>query len=291
MPLLDPDPVATPARGERRPARALRVGGGARAWSGSAPASSTRWCSPARCASTRPPRSIRRRSSTPCGAGFPACYCYLVGTPRAGLRRRQPGAAGAPRRRPRPDRRARRHHPPQRRPVGGRPARRAAAASRTRSARSRRSSSARIERTLRPVSVWVAAADEPVLVKVAERPAPGHADPGPARRSGLVRGAGRPTASHAGGGRGAAAKAAPADPGARGPRPRLVRRDRGLERPVRGRRVLRGASAARCCAAGWRTSTRATGSCATRCRRTSSPRPRSSSRRCCRCWPDDRVSG
>ena len=65
------------------------------------------------------------------------------------------------------DRGARRLDAAQRRPRGGRPPRRAAAAHPTRTATSTRSSSRRIERTLRPHAVWVEAAPEPGLVKVA----------------------------------------------------------------------------------------------------------------------------
>ena len=68
-----------------------------------------------------------------------------------------------------------------------------------------------------------------------------------------------------------------ADPGARGPRPRLVRGGGRLD----GRRPRTASSAsrcaARCCAAAWRTATRASASCATPTRPPSWPRPRSSS--------------
>ncbi len=98
----------------------------------------------------------------------------------------------------------------------------------------------RIERTLEPVSVWVTAADEPVLVKVQNvqhlaTPIRAQlADPLPA-----VELAGH-AAAHPGGGRRAARGRSAADPGARRARPRLVRRRRRLDRPGRGRRVLRG---------------------------------------------------
>ena len=107
----------------------------------------------------------------------------------------------------------------------------------------------RIERTLEPVSVWVTAADEPVLVKVQNvqhlaTPIRAQlADPLPA-----VELAGH-AAAHAGGRRRAARGRSAADSGARGARPRLVRRA-----PSAGRTWARTASsawrsAARCCAA------------------------------------------
>ena len=76
--------------------------------------------------------------------------------------------------------------------------------------------------------------------------------------------------------RAARARAA-ADPGARGPRPRLVRRRRsaGPTSPRTASSAWR--CAARCCAGRSPTCTRAAGSCATRCPPRSSPRPRSSS--------------
>ena len=143
----------------------------------------------------------------------------------------------------------------------------------------------RIERTLEPVSLWVAAADEPVLVKVhnvqhlATPIRAQLADPVPA-----VELAGLLLPTPAVGGEPREARSA-ADPGARGPRPRLVRGRGGLDRPRRGRRVLRGAPLRAAARAAWPTCTPAAASCATPCRPRSSPRPRSSSRRCCRCWP------
>ena len=122
----------------------------------------------------------------------------------------------------------------------------------------------RIERTLAPVSLWVAAADDPVLVKVQNvqhlaTPIRAQlADPRARRR------ARRAAASHAGGGRRAARGRAAADPGARGSRPRLVRRA-----PSAGPTWPRTASSAwrfdaPSCGAGWRTCTRAAASSATR---------------------------
>ena len=49
----------------------------------------------------------------------------------------------------------------------------------------------RIARALRPHSVWVQTEDEPAVVKRRQHPAPGDADPGPARRLALGDRAGR----------------------------------------------------------------------------------------------------
>ncbi len=125
MPLLDPDPIgrarvagaAAPSHYEAAVARAC--------WSGPRPASSRRSCgarSPrARRRPARPRRGARRASGR-----VPRLLLLVRGHARAGLRGRQPRAARAPRRRPRPDCGPGRHHPPQRRPGGGRPSRRTA---------------------------------------------------------------------------------------------------------------------------------------------------------------------
>ena len=101
----------------------------------------------------------------------------------------------------------------------------------------------RIERTLRPHAVWVTAAPEPELVTDRQHPAPRDADPRAARARRSTRSS-WPALMHptpAVGGeplrRGRAA-----DPGARGPRPRLVRRPRRLDRRHRRRRILRRAA-------------------------------------------------
>src|SRR3954454_6738814 len=75
-----------------------------------------------------------------------------------------------------------------------------------------------------------------------EHPAPRDADPRPARPSGRGGRARRRAAPAPGGRRRAAGCRRAADPGARGPRPRLVRRAGRLDRPRRGRRVLRRAA-------------------------------------------------
>ncbi len=217
-------------------------------------------------------------------AGFPACYCYLVGTPGAGLRRRQPGAAGAPRRAPAP-RPSRSPAPP-----AAAPTRRLTTTLGEqllhvgrRTARSRRSSSRRIERTLRPVSVWVAAADEPVLVKVQN--VQHLATPIRAQLAepvSCVELAGRLHPTPAVGGE-PREKALPLIPALEGLDRGWYAGTGGLDRPVRGRRVLRGPALRAAARPGGAPLRGRAGSCATRCRRTSSRRTRSSSRRCCRC--------
>ena len=96
----------------------------------------------------------------------PGLLLLLLRHPGGGLHRRQPGAPGPPLRRRGLDRRPRRLDPAQLRPRGRRPPRRAAAAQRQgppRAADRRR----RIVRALRPHAVWVEAAAEPEIVKVA----------------------------------------------------------------------------------------------------------------------------
>ena len=97
---------------------------------------------------------------------FPSCYCFCVGTPEAAflgaspellVRRRGAGAqtvalAGSTRRSADP---AVDDHLGEQLRVG------------ERTARSTRSSSSRIERALRPHSVWVEAGGEPEVIKVA----------------------------------------------------------------------------------------------------------------------------
>ena len=119
----------------------------------------------------------------------------------------------------------------------------------------------RIERTLDPVSVWVAAADEPVLVKVQNvqhlaTPIRAQlADPLPAvELAGML----LPTPAVGGEPREAALPLIPA----------LEGLDRGwyagrgrLDRPGRGRRVLRSPALRAAARPRWRTSTRVVGSC------------------------------
>src|SRR4051812_5485495 len=125
----------------------------------------------------------------------------------------------------------------------------------------------RIVRALRPYSVWVTAAEEPVVVKMANiqhlatpiraqlaqpvsavelagllHPTPAAAAPRPARAAGGGGRAGGAAAPAAGGRRRAVRDGRAADPRARGTRPRVVRRPAGLDGPRGGRRVLRGAA-------------------------------------------------
>ena len=139
-----------------------------------------------RVAARRPPRTTRKRSSARSSGSAPATLekvvlarevrvhaaaadrpgadprCPARGLSRlllllrrharAGVRRRQPRAARPPRRRTRADGRAGRHDPPQRRPGRRRPPRRAAAAQRQGPRASSAIVTERIERTLDPVS-------------------------------------------------------------------------------------------------------------------------------------------
>ncbi len=143
----------------------------------------------------------------------------------------------------------------------------------------------RIARALRPHAVWVTAAPEPSLVRVANiqhlaRPI----------RAQLAApldavAAGRPAASHARRGWRAGRRGRAADPRSRGAGSRLVCRRGGVGRRHRRRRVLRGPALRAAARAAARTCTPAAGSSATPSRPPSWPRPRSSSARCCRCWP------
>ena len=100
----------------------------------------------------------------------------------------------------------------------------------------------RIERTLRAARVWVAAAPEPELARIANiqhLATPIRAQLAVAGRRAR---AGRADAPDAGRRRRAAGRRGAADPGARGPRPRLVHRPARLDRRNGRRRVLRGAA-------------------------------------------------
>ena len=181
MPLLDPDPVERDAR--RRAPRRRRTT--STPWSApssaSRRASSRRWCSRARSAYTAPrdhdPGAGVRRAAR----GLPGLLLLVRGHAGARLRGRQPGAAGAPRRRARPDRGARRHDAPQRRPGRGRPPRRAAAPERQgpRGAGDRRAPHRAHARPREPVGGRGRRAR---AREGAQRPAPRHADPRPAGR-------------------------------------------------------------------------------------------------------------
>ena len=149
-------------------------------WSGSAPVSSRRWCSRARCAptprptTTRPPCSERSaRSSRPATAGASA-------RPRRRSSARAPSCScAATASAPRPSRSAgttRRSADPAVDDHLGEQL--------LQSAKDREEQAIvarRIERTLEPVSLWVAAAERAGAREGAERAAPRHADPRPAR--------------------------------------------------------------------------------------------------------------
>ena len=162
----------------------------------------------------------------------------------------------------------------------------------TRTARRTRSSRARIARALRPHAVWVTAAPEPVADQGREHPAPRPPRSAPSWPTpvGAIELAGALHPTPAVGGepdrRGRAA-----DPGARGPRSRLVRRPGRLDRRRRRRRVLRRAALRAAARRDSRPATRAAGSCATPTRPRSWPRPRSSCRRCCRSSPAESARG
>ena len=96
----------------------------------------------------------------------------------------------------------------------------------------------RIARALRPHALWVTAPEEPEVVKMANiqhLATPIRAQLAPAGQRGR---AGGPAAPDAGRRRRAAGGRRAADPGAGGPRPRLVRGAGGVDGPRRGRRVL-----------------------------------------------------
>ena len=140
----------------------------------------------------------------------------------------------------------------------------------------------RIERTLRPHSVWVAAAPEPELARIANiqhLATPIRAQLAAPIDALELAGLMHPTPAVGGEPLAAAAPLIPALEGLdRGwyPGPSA-----GPTRPATASSAWR--CAARCSAAASLAATRAAGSSATRCPRRSWPRPRSSSRRCCRC--------
>ena len=262
MPLLDPDPRRARARGGRRAAAPLRGGGRARGRADRARGELekvvlAREVRVHGAAEHRPGAGVRRRSARP---SRPATATASA-RPELAFVGRQPGAAGAPRRR-----RARRPWR-WRAPRAAAPTRRwttTSASSCCSSPKDREEQAIvarRIERTLDAGQPVGGGGRRARAGEGAERPAPG------ARRSArssreplpLVELAGllHPTP---GGRRRAADGGRAADPGARGPRPRLVRRRRsaGPTWPRTASSASR--CAARCCAGAWRTSTRATAS-------------------------------
>ncbi len=238
MPLLDPDPVATPRVAGAAPPEHFE----------SAVARGVERIRAGELDKLVLAREVRVHAPAPIDpapvfdalrAGFPACYCYLVGTPelafvgaspellvrREGARAQTVALAGT----------TRRSADPSVDDLLGEQL--------LQSDKQREEQAIvvrRIERTLRPVSVWVAAADEPVLVKVQNvqhlaTPIRAQlADP-----VSCVELAGRLHPTPAVGGE-PPEKAAPLIPALEGLDRGWYAGHRGLERPVRGRRVLRG---------------------------------------------------
>ena len=289
LPLLDPHPTRAAARSRSAlPARATTSGSVARGGRADPrPASSRRSCSPARCASTAPaahdPAALFGALREP----FPSCFCFCCRHARGGLPRRQPRAARAPlrARSPRPSR------------WPARPRRSADPAvddhlgeQLLRSAKDRDEHEIvvrRIERTLRPhvglgrgrrpSRSWSRSRNiqhlaTPIRAQLAEPRSRGRA--------------GRAAAPDAGGRRRAARAGAA----------RLIAELEGIDRgwyagPVGWMDAAEDGEfcvALRCALLRDRDgppATPASGSSPTPTPRPSWPRPRSSSRRCCRCWP------
>ena len=234
------------------------------------------------------PRAARRRGGLRRAArGVPVVLHLLRRARGRRVRRRQPRAARAPRRPARRDARAGGLDAPQRRPGGRRPPRRAAAALRQgpRGAGDRdaahRARAAPGERVGDGGRGAGRRAD-------GQHPAPGDADPRAAARpvsavelAGLL----HPTPAVGGEPFAAAAPLIPA----------LEGLDRGwYAGPVGWTDANEDGEfcvALRCALlpARWPAATRGSAWCATPTRRPSWPRPRSSSRRCCRCWPAERL--
>ena len=222
----------------RRSARALRGARSRAPSSGSAPATSRRSCSPARSPSTRPPRTTPPRCSACCGrpSGPVTCSASAAATPPSWPPR--PSCWSAARAcAPRPSRSPAR--------PAARPTRRSTTTSassccaRDKDREEQAIVTRRIARALRPHAVWVAAPDEPAIIKVANiqhLATPIRAQLTHPRSAIELAGLLHPTPA-VGGEPHAVADAA--DPRVRGPRPRLVRRPGRLDRRQRGRRVLR----------------------------------------------------
>ena len=189
-----PAPTGCSARCRRRTTR--------RRWpgrcSGSAPASSRRSCSPARSRCTRRSTTIRPPCSACCARRSPPATCSRSGGARRDVRGGEPGAAGAP------------GGPAGEHGRAGGLDRAAAPTPRstiisassccaaTRIARRTRSSRAGSPGRCGPHAVWVTAAPEPALVRVANIQHLGDADPGAARGAARRDRAGRGAASDAG---------------------------------------------------------------------------------------------
>ena len=222
-----------PSTTRRRSARAVELIGGGRAREDRAGPRSAGACARAR-TTRRPLFGVLREE-------FPSCFVLLRRARRRDADRRQPRAARAPRGPAREHARARRLDAPQRRPGRRRPPRRAAAARRElpRGARDRRAADRAHAAPARGVGRRRARAGARAD---RQHPAPRDADPRAAGGADRRARAGRADAPDARRRRRAAARRGAADPGARGPRPRLVRGSRRLDRRDRRRRVLRRAA-------------------------------------------------
>ena len=284
LPLADPHPTGEARIASVLAARALRASRWRRRWGGSAPATIEKVVL-AREVVVEAPRA--HDPAAIYGAlreQFASCFCFCCGSPEAAflgaspellVRRSGAGAAtvalaGSTRRSADPS--VDDHLGEQL----------------LRSAKDRREHQIvvrRIERTLRGQSVWVEAAPEPGLVKVANiqhLATPIHAQ---LVRAALRGRAGGTAAPDAGGGRGAPRRRAGRDR-----RARASSTAAGTPGRSAGWTPPRTASSAsrfapRCCATAPATCSRATASSPTPSPRPSSPRPRSSSGRCCRCSP------
>ena len=249
--------------------------------SASAPARSRRSCSPARSRSTRPRRTTRLRRSGSCAPpSAPAsCSAPAAATAPSWPRRRSCSCAarGCARR---PSRSPARSAARPTRPSTTTSA--SSCSARPRTARSRRSSPAGSPARCARTRSGSTAPDEPAVIKVANiqhLATPIRAQL--TRPVSVVELAGLLHPTPAVGGEPHAVGGA-ADPRARGHRPRLVRRARRLDGRERGRRVLRRAALRAAARRGGAALRRASASCATPTPPPSSPRPRSSSARCCR---------
>ena len=220
-------------------------------------------------------------------AGFESCYVFCAGRGDAAfvaaspeLLIRRDGLRA-------PDRRAGRLHPPLRRPGRRRPPRRAAAAS-DKDREEQAIVARRIARALRPHAVWVAAPEEPAVIKVANiqhLATPIRAQLTQPLSAIELAGLLHPTPAVGGEPHAAAAPLIPA----------LEGLDRGwyagagrLDGRQRRRRVLRRAALRAAARHARRGCTPASASCATPTPPPSWRRPRSSSARCCRCSPASR---
>ncbi len=288
LPLLDPAPAGRFQVAERHAARALRAGGLEGRRDDRAPGGCRRSSWPAKSRSTLPGPMTRRAIFGVLREEFPSCFVFCVGRGSAALVAASPellvrregqrvetlALAGSTRRsadpavddspgraaaaRPELPRGARDRRPPDRADAAP------ALGMGRRGARAR----ARADR---------------------QHPASRDADPRPARSACRGARAGRPDAPHAGRRRRAAERRGAADPGPRGPRPRLVRGPGRLDRHDRRRRVLRRPALRPAARQHRPLLRRQRHRRATPTPPASWPRRRSSSRPCCPCWRAERA--